>query len=608
MAMAKSKLKPILSKQNAVRQSGRPKPIAKAPTGITGFDAITFGGLPRGRPTLVCGGPGCGKTLFALHFLIRGALDYGEPGLYVAFEETELEIMQNVASLGYDLQDLVDRGLLLIEYIHVERTEIEESGEYDLEGLFIRLGLAIDTIGAKRVALDTLEVLFIGFSNLGLLRAEIRRLFRWLKQRNVTVVVTGERGEGSLTRHGLEEYVSDCVILLDHRVVDQVSTRRIRVVKYRGSPHGTNEYPFLIDASGLSVLPITAIGLQHTASTERVSSGVPALDAMLGGAGYYRGSSILISGTAGAGKSSLAAHFVDAAGRRGQRCLYFAFEESQSQIVRNMRSIGIDLERHVDQGLLRFHAVRPTHYGLEMHLAVMHRAIEAFEPQVVVIDPVTNLVTTGTAGEVRSTLTRLIDYLKTKQITALYTSLTTEGQFLDHTDVAISSLIDTWLGVRMLDIGGERNRGLQIIKSRGMAHSNQLREFRLTDHGVELVDVYTGPGGVLTGAARAAQETQEQAQALRESQELDRQRRKLERQRAALEAQIAALRAGFEAESEEAQYLLNELLHREQVVADNRSAMARRRGAADGPSGKTKDSNGQPKTRAGRSVTRKKVE
>jgi circadian clock protein KaiC len=569
--------RPVAPIHGEKRRPGRPEPLVKAPTGITGLDSITFGGLPRGRATLVCGGAGCGKTLLALEFLLRGALDYGEPGLYVAFEETEIELIQNVASLGYDLQDLIDRNLIRIEYIHVERSEIEETGEYDLEGLFIRLGLAIDTIRARRVVLDTLEALFSGFANAAILRAELRRLFRWLKQRAVTVVLTGERGDGTFTRQGLEEYVSDCVILLDHRVTDQVSTRRIRVVKYRGSAHGTNEYPFLIDEQGLSVLPITTLTLQHRASSQRISSGVPALDVMLGGHGYYCGSSVLLSGTAGTGKSSLAAHFAEATASRGERCLYFAFEESPDQIMRNMRSIGLDLARWVKRGTLRFHAVRPTYYGLEMHLAVMHREIEAFNPAVVIVDPITNLISVGTPGEVRSALTRLIDYLKHKGITSVYTSLTTHSEFLDNTDVGISSLIDTWLALRTIDIGGERNRGLQIIKSRGMPHSNQLREFRLSENGVELVDVYIGLGGVLTGAARAAQESQERAETLREAQALDRQRRNLERKREALDAKIAALRAEFDAESEEVGNLLAEGARRGEVLAASRVDMARHR-------------------------------
>ena len=581
--MPKSKLKPVVPGQNWSPARGKVGPLAKAPTGIAGLDVITAGGLPRGRPTLVAGGAGCGKTLLGLKFLLHGAVDYGEPGVFVAFEETEQELIQNIASLGFDLQDLIKRQLILVEYIHVEPSEIEETGEYDLDGLFIRLGMAIDAIGARRVVLDTLEVLFGGFTNMGLLRSELRRLFRWLKQRGLTVILTGERGEGMITRHGLEEYVSDCVILLDHRVVEDVSTRRIRVVKYRGSAHGTNEYPFLIDEHGLSVLPITAMGLQHEASAERVSSGVPALDEMLGGQGYYRGSTVLVSGTAGSGKSSLAAHFADAAARRGERCLYFAFEESPSQITRNMRSIGLDLDRQVRQGRLLFQAVRPTHYGLEMHLAVMHRAIEDFGPQVIVVDPITNLMSVGTANEVRSTLTRLIDYLKMKGITAVFTSLTTESAFLEHTEVGISSLIDTWLVLRALDAGSERNRGLTVVKSRGMAHSNQLREFRLSEHGLQLVEVYVGEGGLLTGAARAAQEAQRRADLLRQSQEFERQQRALERKRAVLEAQIAALRAEFEAESGEASRLQDEETRRVQMQAAGLAEVARLRWAEPSP-------------------------
>ena len=554
----KSRLKPVLPAPKKSPHSGQSGALAKALTGIAGLDSITHGGLPRGRPTLVCGGAGCGKTLLALEFLLRGAAEYDEPGLFVAFEETEAELIQNAASLGFNLPKLIAQKRLLIEYIHVERGEIEETGEYDLEGLFIRLGAAMEAVGARRVALDTLEALFGGFDNAAILRDELRRLFRWLKQRGATVVVTAERGEGSFTRRGLEEYVSDCVILLDQRIVEQVSTRRIRIVKYRGSAHGTNEYPFLIDDHGISVMPITALGLEHPASNERVSSGVPALDEMLGGKGFFRGASVLVSGTAGAGKSSLAATFADAVARRGERCLYFAFEESPEQIMRNMRSIGLDLRRHVRQGGLRYRAVRPSHYGLEMHLAMMQRAIEEFQPQAVVIDPITNLTTVASESDVLGTLTRLIDYLKSNQITALFTSLTSDGAFLEHTDVGVSSLVDTWLMVRGIDMDGERNRGLSIIKSRGMAHSNQLREFRLTGHGIELEQVYAGSGGFVTGAARAAQEAQDKASRRRESQARQKKQRALEIRRQALEAQIAMLRAEFEAEATESRHWLEE--------------------------------------------------
>ena len=525
----------------------------------------------------MCGGPGCGKTLFAMQFLIRGALDYDEPGVIMAFEETETDLKENVASLGYDLQELIDQNKLLVDYVHVERSEIEEAGEYDLEGLFIRLDQAVASVGAKRVVLDTIEVLFGGFSNVAVLRTEIRRLFRWLKDRNLTVVITGERGEGQLTRFGLEEYISDCVILLDHRVTNQVSTRRLRVVKYRGSAHGTNEYPFLIDEHGMTVLPITSLSLRHTASLERVSSGIPALDMMMGGSGYFRGSSILVSGTSGAGKTSVAASFAEAACRRGERCLYFAFEEAPDQIIRNMRSIGLDLGRWVKQGLLKIQATRPTHYGLEMHLSIIHRAIETFQPHVVVLDPLSNLISNGSQTDVQSMLTRLIDYLKGHQITALFTSLTSNSANLEQTDARVSSLIDTWLLLSDLVADGERNRGLYLLKSRGMPHSNQIREFRLTEHGVELLDAYLGPPGVLTGSARAAREAEERATKLEHQQSIATRRRQLERKREALEAQIASLRATFEAELQEELQLIDEAQDRAKTLSDDRQAIARLR-------------------------------
>ncbi len=487
--------------QPAAASPDRAGGLAKCPTGIAGLDEVTGGGLPRGRPTLVCGGAGCGKTLLAMEFLVHGAMRFGEPGVFLVFEETAEELAQNVRSLGFDLDDLVRRGLLVIDYVHLERGEIQEAGEYDLEGLFVRLGYAIDSIGARRVALDTIENLFGGLDDQAVLRAELRRLFRWLKERQVTAVVTAERGEGALTRQGLEEYVSDCVILLDHRVIGQVATRRLRVVKYRGSAHGTNEYPFLIDEQGIEVLPITAAGLDHTVSRERVSTGIPQLDEMLGG-GYYRGSSVLVSGTAGSGKSSIAAHFVAAACRRGERAVYFAFEESQDQVVRNMASIGIDLEPWLRQGLLAFRAARPTLQGLEGHLARMHRIIRLARPRVVVMDPIGTFLSVSDATDVKSLLVRMLDHLKANDVTGLFTSLATPAPSPEQTAAGISSLMDTWLLLRDIEQGGVRNRCLYVLKSRGMAHSNQVRELLLTGHGIELRGVFLRGGGAQAGTAQ----------------------------------------------------------------------------------------------------------
>src|SRR5262245_23517559 len=553
--------------------------MAKAPTGIQGLDEITGGGLPRGRTTLVCGSAGCGKTLLAMEFLVRGASQYDEPGVFMAFEETPDELAQNVRSLGFDLDDLAAKNKLVIDHVRVERSEIEETGEYDLEGLFIRLGLAIDSIGAKRVVLDTIETLFSGLSNPAILRAELRRLFRWLKDKGVTTIITGERGEGTLTRQGLEEYVSECVILMDNRGTDQLSTRRLRIVKYRGSHHGTNEYPFLIDRSGISVLPITSLGLKHEASRERLSSGISRLDAMLGGQGYYRGSSVLVSGSAGTGKTSLAAHLVDAACRNGERCLYFAFEESQDQMVRNMRSIGIDHQPWIDKGLLSFHASRPSLLGLESHLVAMHKMVTDFRPSVVVVDPLSNFTAAGSEREVSAMLLCLVDFLKSEQITGFFTALTSGGGPLERTEVEISSLIDTWLLLRDIESAGERNRGLYVLKSRGMAHSNQIREFVLTDRGVDLLDVYAGAEGVLTGALREAQEARERAADLTRKQEMERKHRDLVRKRKALEAQITALQTEFDAVEEETKLIARQDREREDEVSRDRDSMATRRGS-----------------------------
>jgi circadian clock protein KaiC len=485
--------------KSASGKNGVLLPLKKSPTGIEGLDEVTGGGLPAGRPTIVCGGPGCGKTMLGIEFLVRGAIEYDEPGVFMAFEETPEDITQNVTSLGFDLKDLSARKKLFLDYVHVERSEIQETGDYDLEGLFIRLQYAIDSVGAKRVVLDTLEALFSGFSNQGILRAELRRLFRWLKDRKMTTVITAERGEGALTRYGLEEYVSDCVILLDHRVAGQLSTRRLRIVKYRGSVHGTNEYPFLIDEQGISVLPITSFGLTHQASSQRISTGISDLDQLLEGKGYYRGSTVLVSGTAGSGKTSIASHFVEAACKRKDRCLYLSFEESVAQVTRNMQSIGINLQPCVKKGLLRFHSIRPTEHGLEMHLARLHKMVDQFKPRVVVIDPITNLISGDGDQEVQSMLMRLIDFLKANQITAVFTSLTVSGKHAEQSEVGISSLTDTWIVLRELEQNGQRNRGLYVVKSRGMAHSNKICEFFLTRDGAKLVPSAAGGDGDLRG-------------------------------------------------------------------------------------------------------------
>lgn len=551
--------------------------LLKTPTGVAGFDELTDGGLPRGRTTLICGGAGCGKTLFAMSFLLQGAERFKEPGVIISFEETAEELAQNVASMGFDLEALVSRKQILVDYVHIDPKEIYETGNYDLEGLFVRIGHAIDSIGARRIALDTIEALFAGFSDELTLRTELRRLFRWLKTKGITAVVTAERGSGTLTRHGLEEYVSDCVILLDHRVEMQISTRRLRVVKYRGSMHGTNEYPFLIDPDGISVSPITSLGLQHAVSSERISSGIPPMDEMLEGKGFYRGSSILVSGTSGTGKTSLAATFAEAACRRGENVLYLAMEESPGQIIRNVKSIGVDLAQWEKKGLLAFQASRPTAYELEMHLALIHKIIDNSSPKVVVFDPVTNLLAAGEQAEVKIMLMRLIDYLKSRQITALFTSLSDAADEEVSTVVGVSSLMDAWILLRMIESGGERNRGLYILKSRGMAHSNQIREFRMTHHGIELVDAYLGPSGVLTGAARLTQEAKEIADALAHQQDIERKRRDIERKRRTVEAQIAALRAAFESEEEELLRLSQQESERVATLGRDRKAMARAR-------------------------------
>lgn len=552
------------SKLNSVLPS-----LPKSLTGIKGLDEITRGGLPLNRPTLICGPAGCGKTLFSLEFLVHGARDFNEPGVFMAFEEKTEELALNVASLGFDLNELRNNNMIRLDHVHIERSEIEETGEYDLDGLFIRLAHAIDTIGARRVVLDTLESLFSGLNNQGVIRAELRRLFEWLKEKKVTTIITAEKGEGTLTRHGLEEYVSDCVILLDHRVANKISTRLLRIVKYRGSVHGTNEYPFLIEDDGISVIPVTSLTLSHVASFERITSGIPALDVMLGGKGFFRGSSILVSGTAGTGKTSIAGSFANQTCLNGERCIYFAFEESPQQIIRNTLSIGITLQDHLDKDLLRFHASRPTLNGLEMHLFSINKLVNDFQPSVVILDPITNLITVGSVSEVKSVLIRLIDFLQSRNVTVMFTALAMNDNIGEQSDESISSLVDAWLLVRDIELNGERNRGMYVMKSRGMKHSNKVREFVISDKGLNLIDLYLGPEGVLTGSAREKQQLAEKTVHVLRDNAIQRKDREISRKRTVLESRIASLKEEFESLQEEMNKSYIEEEIRKEVLEQN---------------------------------------
>lgn len=560
--------------------------LEKTPTGINGFDEITQGGLPSHRPTLICGDAGAGKTLFSIEFIVRGAVQYNEPGVILAFEEKSEDLEVNVASLGINLKKLQKDGLLRIDHVHIDRSEIEETGLYDLDGLFIRLEHAIDSIGAKRVMLDTIENLFGSFDNEGILRAELRRLFTWLKNKGVTAIITAEKGDGMLTRHGLEEYVSDCVILLEHRVVNQISTRLLRVVKYRGSLHGTNEYPFLIDKEGISVLPVTSLLLEREVTSARISCGIKSLDAMLGGKGFFKGSSILVSGTAGTGKTSIAAYFAEASCNRKDRCLYFAFEESPQQIIRNMKSINIDLKKHIDAGMLQIHASRPTLHGLESHLVAIHKMVNQFKPGTVILDPITNLVSVATLSEVKSMLMRLLDFLQNEDITVLFTALVYDRENSVQTDEGISSIVDAWVQVQDMESNGERNRGIYIMKSRGMSHSNQVREFVITDNGLELVDVYLGPDGILVGSARQAQELQEATGVEMRTHAASRKDRELERKKTVLEAKIASLKEEFESVRDEMNKTFIEDQLKKEIMQRNRDQLTKNRNSRITDNGK----------------------
>ncbi|HKW66897.1 MAG TPA: circadian clock protein KaiC [Terriglobales bacterium] len=570
---------------SATAAAPRAAQLEKCPTGIHGLDEITAGGLPRGRPTLVCGDAGSGKTILGMQFLVQGITQFNEPGVFIAFEENAQDLAINMASMGVDVGQLCAENKLAVDWVHLSPAEIEEAGEYDLEGLFIRIQCAVERVHARRIVLDSIEALFSTLRDETTLRSELQRLFNWLKERQLTAVVTGERGDGRLTRHGLEEYVADCVISLDHDVVNQVSTRHVRVVKYRGSVHGANQYPFLIGKNGFSVFPITSLGLECSAPSEQISSGIPRLDSMLRGGGFYRGSSILVSGAAGSGKTSMAAHFVRAACERGERALYFGFEESQAQILRNMRSIGIDLAPWVERGLLQFHAARPSLCGLETHLAMILAAVTEFEPRVIVLDPLSDFLVVGSHSEVKGMLTRLIDYLKIKQITALFTSLTSAEHEGQQSEAGISSLIDSWLLLRNLEQSGERNRALYLLKSRGMAHSTQVREFLLTDEGVDLVDVCVSAGGVMVGSARREYEARQVEEALRQKEEAARKRLQLERRRRDMEAQIESLRRQFEEEERELAECMQNVVEIDERATSDRDAMTRSR--EQGPAGRS---------------------
>ena len=560
--------------------------LEKTPTGIAGFDEITQGGIPSHRPTLICGDAGAGKTLFSIEFIARGALQYNEPGVILAFEEKSEDLEMNVASLGINLIKLQKDGLLWIDHVHVDRSEIEETGLYDLDGLFIRLEHAINSIGAKRVMLDTIENLFGSFDNEAILRAELRRLFGWLKNKGVTAIITAEKGTGMLTRHGLEEYVSDCVILLEHRVINQISTRLLRVVKYRGSLHGTNEYPFLIDKEGISVLPVTSLLLEREVTSQRISCGIKTLDAMLGGKGFFKGSSILVSGTAGTGKTSIAAYFADASCNRKDRCLFLAFEESPQQIIRNMKSINIDLKKHIDAGLLQIQASRPTLYGLESHLVAIHKMVKQFKPRMVILDPITNLVSVASLSEVKSMLMRLLDFLQNEDITVLFTALVYDRENSVQTDEGISSIVDAWVQVRDIENNGERNRGIYIMKSRGMSHSKQVREFVITNNGLELVDVYLGPEGILIGSARQAQELQEATGVEMRTHAASRKDRELERKKLVLEAKIASLKEEFESMRDEMNKTFIEEQLKKEIMNRNRDQLTKNRNSRISENGK----------------------
>ena len=568
MTKAKINLKPKSMPENR-------RQLPKALTGIEGLDIITNGGLPKGRATLICGGTGTGKTLLAMEFLLRGAMQYNEPGVFMAFEESTNDLITNVVSIGFDLDGLIASKKIVVDFVYIDQYEIVEAGEYNLDALFIRLGAAIDSIGAKRVVLDTIESLFSNLPNPAVLRAELRRLFRWLKEKGVTAVITGEGGTDTLSRHGIEEYVSDCVINVTVSIEERVASRRLRIVKYRGSSHGSNDYPFVIDGDGISLIPVTSARLEHKVSYTRVSSGIQRLDAMLGGNGFFEDSVIMISGSPGTGKTTFLAHFADAACRRNERVVYFSFEESSDQIIRNMRSVGLNLDHWVKKGLLVMECRRITQYGLDMHLLLAQKLIAEYTPKVVIMDPVTSFDDIANTSDVKRIVMKFVDLMKSLGITIVFGSLTPSEVQSDSSSVNISSIIDSWILLRDLESNGERSRAIYVLKSRGMSHSNQVREFLMTDHGIEICDVYIGTGGVATGGARLNMLAQEKALGLKLQEEIELRQFDLENKRSILDSRIAAMRAEFAAQEASNLKMIAQEKNRQAQLSTDRAAMGK---------------------------------
>ena len=474
------------SKKNIAETELSITKLPKSLTGIQGLDDITYGGIPQNRPTLLVGSIGTGKTIFAMEYIINGITMFNEPGVFMTFEEQTDELQINVTSMGYNLSKLIADNKIYLEHLHIDHREIQATGKYDIEGLFIRIEMAIEKVKAKRIVLDALDTLFIGLDS-QILRSEIKRLFFWLKEKKVTAIITSEVGDIFLTRLGFEEVVADCVIELNNRLNNQISTRRLRIVKYRGSYHSTNEYPFMIDHKGITIFPIISEAPQIIVSNERISSGIKQIDEMLDGRGFYVGSSILVSGSAGTGKSSIAASFIKDVCEKKGTALYCAFEEAPNQIKRNMASIGIFLEPYEKSGNLHFYYSRPTLQTLELHFIAIKKLIKQINPSVVILDPITNLMIENINSDIRTMLTRFVDYLKMEQITVLLTAtLTVSSLELIQSNEGISSMVDTCIMIQEKNIIDSRRRTLYIMKSRGICNSKKEVEFIITSEGISI--------------------------------------------------------------------------------------------------------------------------
>ena len=519
-------------------------------TGVKGLDDVLGGGIPQGHAMLLVGKPGTGKSILSMEYLLHGIELHKENGVYISFEESEKQIISNAASFGWKFEEMVKKNKLAISYIDMQPEQMRTVGDYDLSALILRVKGAIKKVNARRVVIDGINNLLSTFDDERIIRSDLLRLIREIKEVNATIFITGERGHDSWSKMGFEEYLADGLMHLDNRTDGNYQTREIQVVKCRGINHYTGKSPFIINSEGMSIRPLITADFDYKVLKSRVSTGIADIDNMLGGKGLYRGSTVYITGPSGAGKTSISSSFANGACSRGERALFLAFEESSDQIIRNMKSIGLSLDKWVNEKLLYFYTARATTNSLEGHLDNIMTMVREVEPTCVVLDPISAFRPIANENETKLMLIRLNDYLRARKITTVFTALSSDGEYSEHADVQLSSIADTWIVVRIMDYKGERNNVMQLMKSRGMSHSRQMKEMYFTGNGLKLQNVYQGPEGVLTGAARIGQEKYEKLKEARNVIEIDKNRKKIERKKSLLEASIEALKHEYEEELE----------------------------------------------------------